>query len=73
MFGKMFGNLENQQRELQEKLSRITAEGKSGDGAVVVTANGNKELVNIVLDTSKLNLEDKEVLEGNYLAPIYDV
>ena len=34
MFGDLFGNVEQQQKELQEKLSKIEVSGEAGDGAI---------------------------------------
>lgn len=59
----MFGNMEEMQKEMREKLAQITVQGEAGDGAIVVTANGVREITNIALDTAKLDLSDTEQLE----------
>ena len=60
MFGNLFGNFEQKQAELVEKTGAIVADATVG--GIKVTANGNKEIVNIsILDPSVL--EDKEQLE----------
>jgi nucleoid-associated protein EbfC len=59
----MFGNMEEMQKEMKAKLAAITVTGEAGDGAVVVTANANREVINISLDPEKLDMEDKEQLE----------
>lgn len=70
MFGKMFGNIEAQRKEIKEKLSRISVEGQSGDGAVKVVANGNNEITSLSLDATKVNLQDHEALEDLILIAV---
>ena len=59
----MFGNMEEMQKEMRAKLAEITVQGEAGDGAVVVTANGIREITNIALNAEKLDLTDTEQLE----------
>lgn len=61
--GGMFGNIQEQQKELQEKLSSITVDAEVENGAIKVTASANKEIVNISIDSTKIDLNDKEQLE----------
>ncbi len=63
MFGDLMGNMEEQQKALKVKLAEITIEAEAGDGAVRVTANANREIINISFDQSALNWEDKEEVE----------
>ena len=63
MFGDLMGNMEEQQKELKAKLAEITVEAEAGDGAVKVTANANREIVNISIDKEKLDWEDQEQVE----------
>lgn len=59
----MFGNMEEMQKEMREKLAQITVQGEAGDGVVIVTANGVREITNIALNAEKLDLSDTEQLE----------
>lgn len=59
----MFGQFEEQQKALQEELKQITVEAQAGDGAIKVSANATRELTNIAIDTSKLDMSDAEELE----------
>ena len=59
MFGDLFGNIEQQQEELQKKLATIEVAGDAGDGAIKVIANANQKILNISIDQSKLDWEDK--------------
>ena len=70
MFGDMLGNIEQQQQELAEKLSHIKVGASIEDGAIQVSANGNKEITNIAIDSSKLDIQDSEQLEDLLLEVI---
>lgn len=63
MFGDMFGNMEEMQKEMREKLANLLVEAEAGDGAVRIEANANREIVNITLDADKLDMSDTEQLE----------
>ena len=70
MFGDLFGNVEQQQKELQEKLAQIEVQGEAGEGAIVITANANQKVLNISIDKSKLDWEDSEEVEDLLLVAI---
>ncbi len=70
MFGDLMGNMEEKQKALQEKLGQIKVEASSGDGAITVEVNGNKEVLNIKIDQNKTSLEDVEELEDLMLIAI---
>ena len=63
MFGDMFGQVEEQQKALKEKLSQITIEAEAGDGAVKVMATATREITNISIDKSAIDWEDVEQVE----------
>jgi DNA-binding protein YbaB len=63
MFGDLFGNLQKQQEELQQKLAGMSVEAESGDGAIVVQASADLQVHNIRLDPTKIDLSDREQLE----------
>ena len=70
MFGNMFGDMQEKQEALRAKLAEIHLEAEAGDGAVKVTANATREIVNITLDKSALDLEDLEQIEDLLLVAI---
>lgn len=70
MFGDLFGDMEAKQAALKEKLAQLTVEEEVGDGAVRITANGNREITNVQLDRTKLDPEDWEQLEDLLLVGI---
>jgi len=59
----MFGNMEEKQQEMRERLAEITVEGSAGDGAVLVKANANREILNISIKKEAIDIEDLEQLE----------
>ena len=69
MFGDLFGNMEEKQAELRQKLSGMTVEVEVGDGAVRVEANCNRQITNIGIDPGKIG-EDMEQLEDLLLVAI---
>ena len=66
----MFGNMEEIQKKLREKLVTILVEAQAGDGAVTVQANATRAITNISIDSSKIDLEDTEQLEDLLLVAI---
>ena len=70
MFGDLFGNIEQQQKDLQEKLAKIELKGEVADGAIIVTANANQQILNISIDKTKLDWEDTEEVEDLLLEAV---
>ncbi len=70
MFDNLFGNLQKQQEELQQKLATILVESEAGDGAVTVTAGADLHIENIKIDTSKLDPGDAEQVEDLLLVAV---
>lgn len=62
----MFGKLAEAQKkagELKQRLSAITVEGDAAQGAVRVTADGNKKIRKINITDALLNASRKSELE----------
>jgi len=71
MFGDLFGNFEEKQKELKKLLADIKIDEYAGDdNAIHVTANANREIVNISIDKEKIDLSDSEQLEDLLLITI---
>ena len=62
MMENLFGNLEEKQKKMKEALSAITVDAEAGDGAVKVTTNAAREILNISIDKDKVG-DDIEQLE----------
>lgn len=48
---------------MRRKLAGITVEAESGDGAIKIKANANREILDIAIDKEKLDWEDAEQLQ----------
>lgn len=59
----MFGNMEEMQQQMKAKLAAITVEGEAGDGAVKVTSNAAREILNISINKEQLDWNDHEEVE----------
>ncbi|MFK8102113.1 MAG: YbaB/EbfC family nucleoid-associated protein [Saprospiraceae bacterium] len=70
MFGDMFGNMEEKQKELRAKLATIIVEADADNGAVKVSANANREITNITIDRAKIDVEDLEQVEDLVMAAV---
>ncbi|MEM6963579.1 MAG: YbaB/EbfC family nucleoid-associated protein [Bacteroidota bacterium] len=63
MFGDLLGNMEEKQKQMQEKLKDIHVSGESGNGAVKVVANANQQIINISVSKEIIDPDDPEQLE----------
>ena len=63
MFGDLLGNMEEKQKAMKEKLSTMNVTAESGDGAVKVTSNANREITNVSINKESIDMEDMEQLE----------
>ncbi len=70
MLGDLFGNMEEQQKELREKLAQIRVQTEVEDGAIRVEANANRELLQLSIDPALLTAGDAEQLEDLLLVAI---
>jgi DNA-binding YbaB/EbfC family protein len=70
MFGDLFGNVEQQQAEMRKKLATISVTAEAGNGAVTVTANANREILDVKIDKSKLDWDDVEQVQDLVLAAV---
>ena len=70
---KMMGKVKEVQgkmKEAQDQLKDLRAQGESGGGLVKATANGNKELLNLSIDDSLVNIADKEMMRDLIVAAV---
>lgn len=70
MFGDIFGNLEEQQKAVNEKLATLRIEAEAGNGAVRVTADGNQKILNISINREGLDWDDQEQVEDLVLEAV---
>ena len=60
---EMFRDMEQKQRELQEKLADIIIEHSSDEKDIVVKINANKEIKDIIVSPDLLNAGHAEMLQ----------
>lgn len=68
----MFDKMEEQQKELKEKLSKIEVGSSAGGGAVEVTCDASRTVREISIDPQKMDLEDIDELQEILLVAIND-
>ncbi len=73
MLGNLFGNMEEQQEALQNKLESIELESSVLDGAVVVKGNAKREILDIIIDNSKIDLTEVEQLQDLLVTAVNDL
>jgi len=70
---KMMGKVKEMQgkmKEAQEQLKEIKIEAESGGGMVKASMNGNKELMDLYIDDTLINKEDKNMMKDLVIAAV---
>lgn len=70
MFGDLLGDMKEQQKEMRRKLAAFKVEAEAGGGAVKVTANANRELIDVRFDREKLDWDDAEMVQDLIIAAV---
>ena len=65
----MFGNMKEKQAEMQKKLAEIRVEGEAGDGAIKVSSNALRQIVDIKISPD-FKYDEIEELEDLLLIAI---
>ncbi|MCK4276857.1 MAG: YbaB/EbfC family nucleoid-associated protein, partial [Phycisphaerae bacterium] len=60
---KQAQELQGRMADMQAEMERMTCEGRSGGGMVVVTLNGKGGMASVKIDPSLLKPEEGEILE----------
>lgn len=55
---------------MRKKLATISVTADAGNGAVTVTANANREILDVSIDKSKLDWDDVEQVQDLVLAAV---
>ena len=66
----MFGDMQEKQEVLKKALGEMRLEAEAGDGLVKVTVNGNREIINISIQTDAMTPDDPEQLEDLLLVAV---
>lgn len=67
---KQVAKMQRKMEEMQKELAEKTVEGSAGGGMVVVTANGNQEIISIKIEKEVVNPDDVEMLEELVLSAV---
>ncbi len=67
---KQMQKMQKQMEDLQSELDVKEVEASAGGGAVTVTVNGKKEVLNIVIEESVVDPEDIEMLQDLVMAAV---
>ena len=67
------GGMQEKLQLAMEELANTTVEASAGGGVVTAKANGNGELVEIIIDPSVVNVEDVELLQDLVTAAVREV
>lgn len=69
-FKKIMKQAQEMQSRLQEQMKDLEVEASAGGGMVVVTMNGEKQLLSVKLDPEAVDPEDTEMLQDLVLAAV---
>jgi DNA-binding YbaB/EbfC family protein len=67
---KQAQKMQKDMEKTQEELANKTVEASSGGGAVVIVANGKKEILSITIKPEVVDPEDTEMLQDIILAAV---
>lgn len=69
---KMLKQAKEMQEKLQEELAQMRVEGTSGGGMVIITLDGQKNIVSLRIDPEVVNREEVEMLQDLIVAAFAD-
>ena len=69
---EMMKQAQQMQENLQKQMTEMRVDGAAGGGMVVVTVNGNKQLLSIRLDPEVVSKDDVEMLQDLIVAATND-
>ena len=55
--------MQGKQAEMKTRLAEVEVEAEVEGGSIVVKANANREILDIIIDPDKIDLGDKEQLQ----------
>ncbi len=67
---KQVQKMQDEMQKVQSRLGELTVSEEAGGGMIKATANGNKELLSIEIDTQVINPAEKEILEDLVVAAV---
>ncbi len=67
---KQVQKMQDEMQKVQSRLGELTVSEEAGGGMIKATANGNKELLSIEIDSQVVNPAEKEILEDLVVAAV---
>lgn len=67
---KQIQKLQDEMQKVQQQLGNKTVTEEAGGGMIKATANGNKELISVVIDPQVIDQNEKEILEDLVVAAV---
>ena len=67
---KQVQKMQDEMQKVQSRLGELTVSEEAGGGMIKATANGNKELLSIEIDSQVINPAEKEILEDLVVAAV---
>lgn len=69
---KMMKQAQDMQERLKQQMAQLRVDGASGGGMVMVTVNGQKQLLSIRIDPDVVSREDIAMLQDLIVAAVND-
>ncbi len=63
MLDGLLGNMNEKQAEMKKRLAEEIVEASVEDGAIIVKANANRQIIDVSIDTAKIDPMDLEKLQ----------
>ncbi|MGB5849446.1 MAG: YbaB/EbfC family nucleoid-associated protein [Ignavibacteriaceae bacterium] len=67
---KQVQKMQAEMQKVQIELGNSTVSEEAGGGMIKATANGNREIISVEIDTQVIDKDDKEVLEDLVVAAV---
>jgi DNA-binding YbaB/EbfC family protein len=67
---KQVQKMQAEMQRVQGELGNKTVTEEAGGGMIKATANGNKEIISVEIDSQVINKEEKEILEDLVVAAV---
>lgn len=67
---KQIQKMQEEMQKVQGELASLVVSEEAGGGMIKASANGNKELVSIIIDPQVINPEEKDILEDLVVAAV---
>jgi DNA-binding YbaB/EbfC family protein len=67
---KQVQKMQAEMQKVQGELGNLTVSEEAGGGMITATANGNREIISVEIDTQVINDDEKEILEDLVVAAV---